>query len=249
MCCFSGPIKRVADTHLFARMGAQGNQVVIYSMTLDSKNDVAMILPIPVKAGSPEKSVRFIDLSGYPDFFVDLNYAFPRMGYGGAPKADRSAPPAKLEIQSVGSFEASFVPTTGDFSRLDERFRLPLKIWDNIPSYADYGFVVFKLKAGNARVHPMAFSFPTRDTSRLFFPTVHIHDGKIHATAGFDHALYCQGALAGATKWQESPNLVRDSVKTKLTQGTVLPDRHVFRYELRGRFKNEDVWVPLRPNA
>ena len=246
MCCFSGPVKRVADTSLFARMGAQGNQVVVYSMLLDSRNDVAMILPIPVKAGSAEKSVRFIDLSGYPGFFGDVAAAFPQIIALAAPQANRSASLPKLAVQSVGSFEASFVPTTADFSRLDERFRLPVKIWDNIPIYADYGFVVFKLKAGNAKIHPMAFAFPTRDTSRLFFPTVHIHDGKIHATATFDHALYCQGAVMGAKKWEESPKLARETVKMKLTEGTVLPDRHLLRYEIRGRFKNEDVWVPMQ---
>ena len=37
----------------------------------------------------------------------------------------------------------------------------------------------------------MAFDFP-RAAKKLFFPTVHIHDGKVHDKADFDHALYCQ---------------------------------------------------------
>ena len=41
-------------------------------------------------------------------------------------------------------------------------------------------------------VHPIAFEFPTRDPSRLYFPTVHVHDGAYNDTAGFYHRLYCQ---------------------------------------------------------
>jgi hypothetical protein len=63
---------------------------------------------------------------------------------------------------------------------------------DEASRYRDHGFAVFKLKPGEAKIHPMAFSFPRRDTKTLFFPTVHIHDGKVHPKAGFDHGLYCQ---------------------------------------------------------
>jgi hypothetical protein len=38
--------------------------------------------------------------------------------------------------------------------------RLPEGVWAKLPGYADFGFAVFKLKPGNAQVHPMAFSFP-----------------------------------------------------------------------------------------
>jgi hypothetical protein len=38
----------------------------------------------------------------------------------------------------------------------------------------------------------MALSFPVREGGKLFFPTVHIHDGKVHPTERFDHTLYAQ---------------------------------------------------------
>ncbi len=246
MCCFSGPVKRVADTQIFARMTAPGTQAVVYSMLLDTKSEVAMILPVPVKPGSGEKAVRFLDFSACEDFFVALNLGFLVGGFGGGgPKADRQAPPP-LEVQSVGSFDASFVPTVADFSRLDERFRLPAKTWDQLPAYADHGFVVFKLKAGNARVHPMAFTFPTRDATQLFFPTVHVHDGKVHATATFDHLLYTQGRIAGATRWRESFVPAGKFMEVGPTQGLVVAGEHAYRYSISGRFKNKDVWVPLQ---
>ncbi len=89
-------------------------------------------------------------------------------------------------------YVASFVPSVADFVRLDPRFRLPEVLFDAVPHYADYGFAVFQLAPGKVTVHPMALRFPTRDPDRLFFPTVHVHDGRFHAKAKFDHALYFQ---------------------------------------------------------
>jgi hypothetical protein len=70
MRCFSGPIKHVAETSIFCRMGARGNQVVIYSMVLEAEQDLAMVLPVPVAEQRDEDSVSFIDLSLSPDFWV-----------------------------------------------------------------------------------------------------------------------------------------------------------------------------------
>src|SRR5258708_4065894 len=194
MCCFSRPIKSVSQTQIFARADADNRQFVVYSMTLQTAEDLAMVLPVPVKSGSGEGDVRFIDLKDYPDFFRHLQMGFePRSNtlseitYAGRATGDK-----KLKVVEVGDFEASFVPTVSDFSRLDERFRLPAGTWDQLPEYRAYGFAVFKLKRGLARVHPMAFSYPRENPARLFFPTVHIHDGKVHKTAKFDHALFCQ---------------------------------------------------------
>src|SRR5690606_13087928 len=100
----------------------------------------------------------------------------------------------KLEVVEVGSFVASFVPTVKDFSRLDEQFRLPAQTWDKLPEYRDFGFAVFKLKKGSRKVHPMAFEFARANPIRLFFPTVHIHDGTVKPTARFHHVLFCQGS-------------------------------------------------------
>jgi hypothetical protein len=111
--------------------------------------------------------VKFIDLKDYPEFFKDMDRGFPVPPPPQAASMSRvmtlSAASRKLEVQQVGDFEASFVPTVGDFARLDERFRLPEGTWKDLPAYKDYGFAVFKLKPGAMRVHPMAFSFPRQD--------------------------------------------------------------------------------------
>src|ERR1700722_18340848 len=196
MCMFSGPVVDVNTTRIFARADKDDGQFLVYSMRFESKQEVAMVLPLPVKPGVGEKAVSFINLKDYPDFFADLDRGFPPPGIykslsDGVPgQGLRSA--AKLEVYQVGDFEASFVPTVKDFDRLDNRFRLPAGTWKQLRDYHDYGFAVFKLKSGKVKVHPMAFSFPRRDTRILFFPTVHVHDGKVHDKAHFDHMLYCQ---------------------------------------------------------
>ena len=145
----------------------------------------------------------------------------------------------------VGSFVASFVPAVKDFARLDERFRLPTEIWDTLPQYKDAGFAVFQLKKGNMKVHPMAFEFPRADRNKLFFPTVHIHDGKVHAKAMFDHMLFCQTSATDALMdWEESPQPAELFMKDiDKAQGIVDPSAHCYRKIMKGMLDNKDLLV------
>lgn len=246
MCCFSRPVDYVAGTNIFARPAKGAGQYLVYSMSLKAGDELAMILPIPTPKGSKEDAVEFINLEKYPDFFEDMRSGFP------VPPTRGPAPGSlglkddshKLKVVDVGAFVASFVPAVKDFGRLDEQFRLPDGTWDKLPQYRDYGFAVFKLKKGEQKVHPMAFQFPRADKSKLFFPTVHIHDGKVHDRAKFDHALFCQGVDAAGLRWEESPRLA-ETFMTKLDQakGVLDPKGHVYRKKMVGTFKNEDVWV------
>ena len=128
MCIFSRPIISVNNTQLFARVSGKGTQFLVYQMNYESPEKNAMILPIPVRQPVREDSLRFIDLQDYSKFFDDLSNGFPyqRPSFNiscSAPfhaKAGRS-----LDVYNVGNYIASFVPRLADFSRLDERFRLP----------------------------------------------------------------------------------------------------------------------------
>ena len=62
MCCFSKPVTHVSGTSIFARTAEAGRQFLVYSMSIEAKEDLAMVLPLPVKLGSDEKGVSFIDL-------------------------------------------------------------------------------------------------------------------------------------------------------------------------------------------
>jgi hypothetical protein len=259
MCCFSRPVEHVSSTQIFARPLVDGRQYLVYNMSFSAAGELAMILPLPVPPRPSEDAVRFLDLSGYDDFFDDLKKSFPVMfmqslSRSGGMLAPASAAPI-LKVHDVGAFEASFVPTLGDFERLDERFRLSPSVWDTLPAYRDFGFAVFKLKpkdrglmarlsgkSGPETVHPMAFVFPRRNVRSVFFPTVHIHDGEVHRTAVFDHTLYVQpDELTEATfAWEKSLPL-GTFIDTERALGIVDGTRLCYRRLLFGTHPNADV--------
>ena len=245
MCCFSGPVLAVSATNIFARALPEKRQALVYSMHLHSARDVAMILPIPVAEGTGEDDLQFVSFEKYSEFFSDLSECFPvsRSSKSDALPKPAAAGPA-LKVHEVGSFNASFVPAIKDFSRLDPQFRLPDGVWEKLGQYEKYGFAVFKLRKGDAKVHPMAFTFPTAMPDKLFFPTVHIHDGKVHPRAGFDHVLYAQPSPRGLFNvWSESEVPVSRKVAIGKCGGLVHAQGHVYRRIMVGELKNEDVMV------
>ena len=245
---FSAPVESVTETRIFARSLPEGRQVLVYRMKLSAKKDVAMILPIPVKPGSGEKAVQFVDLARYPDMLSDMEALFPKQDQNLSPAAEAADPFSsgidKLAVENVGAYEASYVPSLADFTRLDERFRLPSGVWDQMPFYNDFGFVVFKFRQVDAEIHPMAFAFPRKDPVRLFFPTVHVHDGKVHDKEDFDHVLYCQkipGDPFALTDWTESLELPATAVNIVAARGIVDPRLHIYRKAMKGHLPNTDT--------
>ncbi|MFO0761477.1 MAG: hypothetical protein U0359_33670 [Byssovorax sp.] len=277
MCCFSpiqapfrllgfllGPPQlEVSSTKIFARVdpapeGGPALQWLAYSMAVATPSDVAMVLPIPA-ARAAEDALRFIDLSGYPTFFTDLETLFPDDVIGlaksrGGFMQSRSRP--RLVVHAVGDFEASYVPSLGDFDRLDPRFRIPQAVWDARPDYGAFGFAVFKLKKGKKKsIHPMAFSFETGEPRSIFFPTLHVHDGVLHEEAHFDHKLYYQAEGAAepvlegrpeAARWVEpSSGTATQAVDVARTRGLVDGAARVMRWGLHGMLPNRDARVKL----
>lgn len=245
MCIFSREVDSVSSTKIFARDAGANRQFLAYGMTYEAAEGLAMILPLPVVGGG-EDPVQFIDLSGYPTFFADMDG-----GFATAKSYERSLSRSKslgpLEVVQVGSFEASYVPSRGDFWRLDPRFQLPASVWDQMPQYARYGFAVFKLRPGEVKVHPMAFSFPRGASSSLFFPTVHVHDGAVHEDANFDHQLYCQVPQGyNLSGWERSPSPAGTFVDVRRALGLVSGSTHCFRKTLVGTFPNTDVTVQIQ---
>lgn len=271
VCCFSQPVVSVTDTNIFARMSTDGWQYLVYQMKFESMENNAIILPLPVELpATDDDSLEFISLEAYGDFFKDLSKGFPLARSRALPAAggiDSAAPAnrALLKVHDVGEFNASFVPRVADFDRLDEQFRIPPETWSEIPAYADYGFAVFQLKSLKGKPHPMAFRFRSRlsepNAETVFFPTVHIHDGEVHAREAFDHKLYLQAPefdeACGA--YQQRPRLVTDPttgyVRSKWEAGEFCDIRKskgildenglVHQLEMRGRFANTDVLAKL----
>jgi hypothetical protein len=244
MCCFSGPVEHVSGTSIYTRGSPRGGQLLVYEMNVAAREPVAMVLPLPVPMGTGEGAVRFINLERAPKFFAHMRDGFVVMTRGSF--GDVGAP--QLAVHDVGAFEASFVPRIVDFDRLDSRFRLPRQAWDALPAYADWGFAVFKLKSVSSEprpVHPMAFEFPRRDPTQLFFPTVHVHDGRVHSRAGFDHALYCQTrAVLPDAVWTRSEREARVFMEESAFElGLVDAQAHCFKRTLVGKLPNEDTWA------
>jgi hypothetical protein len=246
MCCFTGIVESVSSTQIFARPAEGGRQYVVYHMHYKAAEPLAMVLPIPTPADAADDAVKFIDLEKYDNFFADLRNGFPmpKAARGPLPKSAPPPPEAALPVVEVGSFEASFVPKVADFSRLDARFRLADGVWDKLPAYKKFGFAVFKLKEGNPKLHPMAFNFPRASRTSIFFPTVHIHDGEVHANAEFDHTLYLQPSGSRPPRnWDETPQPAGMFMNVEKSAGLIAKDEHVYRLRISGRQKNQDTLV------
>ncbi len=259
MCIFSQKVNQVSDTAIFARGENDGRQFLAYQMQVALAGDTAMVLPLPVRPDSSEDAVEFINLAGYPSFFNDLAKGFPVPAAMPAAQLTTAVDSASLRVHEVGDFEASYVPTQQDWHRLDRRFRLPEVVWSAIPSYAEYGFAVFKLKAARKgwfrrgrtstvrKVHPMAFTFPRREPARLFYPTVHVHDGQLNESAHFDHLLYAQSpGIREKTlekEWRKSAGPASSFMSVELSEGMIAPELYCYRRRIWGMAPNIDVWI------
>ena len=261
MCCFSSSVESVTNTRIFGRNSGKGTQFVAYQMHFSSKVRNAMILPLPTKEGVREESLRFLDLSSYGRVFSDLGQGFPSI----APtdniesrSLSETAAESTLRVHKVGTFQASFVPHMKEFHRLDPAFVIKEEVWRKLPVYQDYSFAVFQLQDLDGEPHPMAFEFETRFPDSVFFPTVHIHDGQVHATEEFDHTLYCQDsnfdAVAGSyTRNPDSTTgLVRSNrpaqrfVNVASAKGLIDGKLLLHRRRMIGNHPNHDVVMPLR---
>jgi hypothetical protein len=262
VCIFSRPVRDVAATSLFACEVEAGVHGTAYSMQVQNPTPVAMILPVPVLRDTGDDALTFLDLGGYDDFFDDLAAcANPPSRAVGSGKGYQT-PPARLKVHEVGDYVASYVPSIPAFDRLDPMFRLDPSAWAELPAYAVFGFAVFQLKpgVGKKRIHPMAYRYPAANPSELFFPTVHIHDGRNPTPfAHFDHNLYFQHSPTFGrtptflTAHRLSAYLLPGDVmgpKIRRTQGLVKPDRPIEQIRLRGKRSNKDHILapdPRRP--
>lgn len=141
MGCFSGAVEMKA-TKLFARLDGIGNQYIAYSVEYASATDTAVIFPLPIAPG--DASVQFVSLDGYDDFFKDLASGFVAPSTGRWMQ-DRSDCGDTLAAPRMRQRDAVYVPSIDHLARLDEPFRPSPDIWDKLPHYQDFGFVVVKL--------------------------------------------------------------------------------------------------------
>lgn len=252
MCIFTEDINTVHDTRIFARQ--DGNkQSIVYDMYLDSNNDTAMVLPIPIpliNRYDPD-AVEFIDLSNCSNFFDDIEELFPKRVSASSITTDFMDGGDKIiEVKSIGAYEASYVPSAMDFKRLDPRFRLKDRFFKQASEYLNYSFVVFKLKPCKSKVHPIAFWFPKENDGKLFYPTKHMHNGVIKDNEYFSHILYGQASnVSSNVEYASSSDstfvLSLLSKISELSLGIVSRDETLFKKDVYGEHNNSDMWLSV----
>lgn len=246
MCIFTGKVDVVNNTNIFCR-GDNGMHILVYQMSAEINEDMAMILPVP--AGEQDDAIEFINLEKYEDFFSDMDELFDdpyakSLGDFVGVASSRSM----LKVHDVGNFVASYVPRMKDLERLDEQFRLPEDCFVNLPDYDNFGFAVFKLKPGRWRSkrQAMAYKFKSTHPEFLFYPTVHIHDGEVPMKADYDHVLYFQpGDNFKTLEWDRAYFPPKAQMEIDLCQGLVDPDIHIERFRVRGNHVNHDHMINL----
>jgi hypothetical protein len=260
MCMFTRPVNLVENTRVFARLSSsRKSQYLVYQMQYEAGEPTAMVLPIPVTKPTHENSLRFIDLSGYSEFFSDLAKGFPVIidPYVKSAVIETTHAP-QLKVFQIGNYEGSFVPNVADFSLLDERFRFSDAIWSKIPQYKNFAFVVFQLTAGSLKPHPMAFEFDY-EGKEIYFPTMHIHDGVIHRREEFDHALYLQhaeldsrvGEYKNFEGYDHTTKLIRSQATAEnycnmsTAQGILLGNLLIHKHVIRGKQPNRDFTLAV----
>lgn len=181
----------VSGTKIFVAPDSKNkNQITVYSNKVKTDINNMMILPVP----NPN-TVKFIDLTKYKNLFLDLSLSFhdPRI-LGNSQRSD-SSHQSYIEVQSVGSYYASIIPSINHINLIDKTvfgvinpgiIQLLRKYYSK-----NYGFVICKLKSGVHEYHPFAYSHKIQDSGKLFVPTRHQHHGEQEENySHWDHAIY-----------------------------------------------------------
>ena len=251
----------VGGTSIYARRVGPDRQALVYEMSFRAPEPVAMVLPLPTPGdGASEDDVRFVDFRRHGQFFSRLRRTYEmepwwarlrrwwqrRRGVEVYSSEAREVRP--LVVHEIGNFEASFVPTREDFARLDERFQLEGDVWRGLRRYADHGFAVFQLRPGAWTAHPMALEFTTRDPARLYFPTVHVHDGKVHPFARFEHELFAHG-VRRQLRWRRAFKETGRALGARVPLVDTSPGAFCYRRTIVGYRPNRDTWIRVAPEA
>lgn len=195
MCVIQGETEEIKNTKIYVGRVDDVTQFTVYSNeVLPKDKEVAMILPVP------SSNIKILDLTNYTDIFESLGKLFPFKARSrglmlGKPKSFNYTN-STLEITQHGSYDASIVPTTNDFNRIDdEHFKINPNMYRFLErDYPNYSFIVCKIRKG-AKYHPFGYTHGIEEihgTKLLFVPTKHYHNGS-DEHADWDHKIYVLG--------------------------------------------------------
>lgn len=184
---FSGSIEKIDNIKIFTSIAfpakiivknnkrlkvASGEpfQFVIYSCAIKAFKDITLcILPFPLIRS--KNRVKILDISGYNNFFDDIEMIFPMKDMDGFNKILRKETlekPYNIKFQSylIPNFEALKV----------SNHRIKKDVIDNIAKYYShgYGFIVLDIdieEGMHEQLLPIAYVHELRSDHKLFIPT------------------------------------------------------------------------------
>ena len=225
MCIMASPVRSVSDTRIFVGTnGALTQQLTVYQMAVQlsifTGKGNAMILPVPVGTAGA-KSIKLVDLSAVPTFFEPFVAAFKEQsrGFGMSKGISRS-----LEVQRVGNYDVSVVPTVDDVKRLNRN------VFEVSPDTeavlrteypVGFAFLVAQLReSGN--FHPLAYLSPVVG-GKMFVPTRHAH-GPEKGLPKWDHLIFYRGKSAPDYMPQDQRNFAfHKSLPADTTERSLAP--------------------------
>jgi len=181
MCIVSQPVKEVDSTKILVALSSdKTRQMIVYGNRVDNEIATnAMILPVP----NPQ-TIKFHDLSKHKNIFKDLDSAFYHVttnSFDGALSYSTNSM-NMLKVFDVGSYQVSMANTVDDILRINKQvFDLSAGCYELLKSQytSNFGFIVCKLKQGNATYHPLGYSHQVINQQKLFIPTKHYHEHTI----------------------------------------------------------------------
>lgn len=198
MCIMAAPVRSVSDTRIFVGTEPRGLlQLTVYQMAVQLASFVgkgnAMILPVPV-GNFGASTIQLVDLSAVPSFFEPFVEAFTERSrsFGMSKGVSRGLP---LEVQRVGKYDVSVVPTVDDVKRLNRN------VFEVSPDTeavlrteypVGFAFVVAQLRESGG-FHPLAYLSPVIG-DKMFIPTRHAHGrGGPEDLPKWDHLIFYRG--------------------------------------------------------
>jgi len=206
----------LGPANLFARLHG-AHQLTVFQTFAYAREPATVCLPLPVPADG-EPACRAISMGSYPGFFADLAGAFG---------AEEPPPPSSARVDFHAAADA---PLPDGF----------LAAWSG---YRSYHFASFSLPGEGWSTVLVAFSFASRFSGALYFPTLHSAGGSGDAHTAQETTLYAQSSHALDDWWQRTPSEARSFMSR--SRGIVDAYRPCFRGQLSGTQPNGDRVVML----
>lgn len=251
MCIILTHVESVSNTQIYVSSSkSRKRQLTIYTNKVDTHVKNAMILPVPNPL-----SVELLNFKNYKKIFDDCRECFhhddgsrnDRHMYRAALSASFDSRPP-LPVYTVGSYQASIVPSINDFDRVDTQIlRVNPQVFTLLKDTYDssFGFIICQLREGSHQYHPFAYTHEIHNCNLLFVPTLHYHLGETSVKADWDHTIYSPMTdlyTTGNYTFKDSSYIDW----TKMPEDYRWPSEGRFsmnRHSITGYKPNKDLWI------